>query len=129
MLNCICVIWLKNGTLTCAMDGPNKNTDVDNLSKDASGFQSKRSDEDLYGLYCAFMEESRVAMLRLTIVPESRRTWAAKKSTLSEPEFYRRLEDMTEDVRNDFLRSMRSGYDLTLIVYRDDLLTKYKPAA
>lgn len=66
--------------------------------------------DDVYPLYCQFVENNRTALLRVTLNPETRRLIAEDPPALPRYEFYRSLQQMTEVQRDQFISRMQMGY-------------------
>lgn len=82
--------------------------------------------DGLYELYCKYTESSRVAKLRVTLNPESRRSIAEDNPMLSRNEFMARLNVMSHDVRRTFIRRIILGYEHARTVHQDELLCMFR---
>ncbi len=85
--------------------------------------------DELYSAYCEYVEASRAAMLRVTVCPEARRSIAKEVPSIPRHEFESRINSMSDNVRRDFVRRVSSGYESARLMYRDELLRRFRPAA
>lgn len=109
-----------------AMDGSLRNRDEnDGLHNGAVPYCA----DDIYEQYVEFCQESRAALLRVTLSPQSRESLSEESIALSKEEFLNKLQAMSGETRRNFIRRITSGYEISKLIAQDLLLRKYRPAA
>lgn len=67
--------------------------------------------DELYERYCKYAESSRAALLKATVVAETRRSIATVPPCLPRDDFEHNLNSMGEKEREQFIRRINMGYE------------------
>ncbi|MFO0872271.1 MAG: hypothetical protein U0935_25365 [Pirellulales bacterium] len=84
--------------------------------------------DEIYSLYCEFTEQSRQALLRICVQPESRRVLSDNDEfRMSKDEFVGELGRMPELARREYIRQLTLGYHAVFALERESLLQQLRP--